>query len=71
MSAIINWDMIKNDNSTEKIKSMLNAIIVINDNSHIKPNEEKNVTGDDFRVHRNNPHGNHSWLFQGLNKNRS
>lgn len=68
---VINCDMLKNQNNTEKIKIMLNAILVINDNEHIRPDEQKHGLPEDYRVHRNNPYASHSWMFKGLDKKRN
>jgi hypothetical protein len=66
---VVNWNMMKHDN-TEKIKTMLNAILVVNDADHLKPNENKGERSDDYVVHRNNPAASYNWLFKGLDKRR-
>jgi len=67
---VINCEMNRTTNNNEKIKSMLNAILVINDSGNVRPNEEKHGQAEDYRVHRNNPYATHSWMFKGLDKNR-
>lgn len=67
---VINCEMHKDINNTERIKSMLNAILVVNDNSNVLPEEPKHGYTDDFNVNVHNPYGANSWLFKGLNKNR-
>ncbi len=66
---VINCEMYKDVDNSDRIKSMLNAIMVVNDTSNFNNNELKHRETDDFRIHRDNPYATNSWLFQGLNKN--
>lgn len=59
---VISFDMNKGLTSDERIKSMLDAIMVVNVNDNIQPDEIKKREGTDVRHHAN-PYGQHSWLF--------
>lgn len=67
---VANVVMSRASNNDEKLKAMLNAILVVNDNSHIPKPEERHRQTDNFKVTRTNPYGANSWMFQGLNKKR-
>lgn len=67
-------DLFKLGENKEKIKKMLDAIVILGHGEIME--EVKKTTGDpnmhtktpDFRVTPNTPHGSHSWLFNNLNK---
>jgi len=65
---VINCEMDKLTDDTEKIKSMLNAILVVNDSEHLQPDQRRYPLPDDYRVHKNNPNGSFDWMFKGLDK---
>lgn len=67
---VINCEMGKNEQNTERIKSMLNAILMVNDKDYLRPDETKHGLPEDYRVTRHNPYASHSWMFQGLDKKR-
>ena len=57
----------------EKIKKMLDAIVILEHNDIIEKVEKSgdpnmHTKTPDFRVSKNSPHGSHSWLFNGLDK---
>lgn len=60
---VISFDMNKGLTSDDKIKSMLNAIMVVGVNDNIQPNEIKKRELDDVRPHGSNPYAQHSWLL--------
>jgi hypothetical protein len=62
---VISFDMNSKGFSDDKIKSMLDAIMVIGVNDNIQPDEVKRREANDVRHHAN-PYGQHSWLFKNL-----
>ena len=60
---VISFDMNKGLTSDEKIKTMLDAIMVLGVNDHIQPDEIKKREAGDVRPHGSNPYGQHSWLL--------
>lgn len=67
---VANFDMNRDSNSAERTRSMLNAILVVNDNDHIPKPEQKHREAEDWRVTKDNPYASNSWLFAGLDKPR-
>lgn len=67
---VISWDMDKDVDMTGKIKTMLDAILIINDKDYLQPDQKRHNLPDDYRVHRGNPYGSNDWLFKGLDKKR-
>lgn len=65
---VINHDMRKGGFSADKYKAMLNAIIVVNDSSHLQSDQSRPAHPDDYRTTRNNPGGIFDWMFKGLYK---
>lgn len=64
---VIAFDMTKGLTSDEKIKSMLDAIMVVGVNDTVlQPDEAKRREATDVRPHGPNPYGQHSWLFKNL-----
>ncbi len=62
---VISFDLFKTQQNTEKLKSMIDAILVVGSNDHIPNDEIKKREMDDVRHHAN-PYGQHSWLFKNL-----
>lgn len=60
---VINCELHKTTDNVERVKSMLNAILVVNDNEHIREAETKMPDSHDYVVHRNNPYGSNAWVF--------
>jgi len=57
------FDMIKGLTSDEKVKAMLDSIMVLGVNDNIQPDEIKKREAGDVRPHGSNPYGQHSWLL--------
>lgn len=62
---VISFDLFKTQQNTEKLKKMIDAIMVVGSNDHIPSDEIKKREMDDVRHHAN-PYGQHSWLFKNL-----
>jgi hypothetical protein len=58
---VISFDMSKGLTSDDKIRAMLDSIMVIGVNDNIQPDEIKKREGTDVRHHAN-PNGQHSWV---------
>jgi hypothetical protein len=63
---VVSFELNKGLTSDEKIKSMLDAIMVVGVNSNIQNDESKRREVNDVRPHGANPYGQHSWLFKNL-----
>lgn len=64
-------DLFKLNDSNEKIKKMLDAVMILGNDDIIEKNNSQDDTNlnsrtPDFRVNKNNPYGANSWLFNGL-----
>jgi hypothetical protein len=57
------FEMIKGLTSDEKIKTMLDSIMVLGVNDNIQPDEIKKREAGDMRPHGSNPYGQHSWIL--------
>ena len=64
---VIGFDLFKSQQNTDKLKKMLDAIMVVNNADNVRQEDEiKRRETDDVRPHTANPYGQHSWLFKNL-----
>lgn len=62
---VISFDLFKSQQNTDKLKAMLDSIMVVGAEG-AQPDEIKRREAMDVRPHSANPYGQHSWMFKNL-----